>query len=93
MNVTWEVNEASGLVRVVAEFSTHEIASLNLDRLDMALLREAHEEPADILLKAEMIARRLKHRTRMETSSAPDRCRHNMPASSCDTCFALGDLG
>jgi hypothetical protein len=74
MKVTWEVEEAKNLVRVVAEFDTHEIASLHLDHLDRALLREPHEEPADILLKAEMIARRLQYRTRMETPAECGEC-------------------
>ncbi len=56
----WIQHYASeGTKRVIAEFTLDDLARVQLDQIDLAMLREPHRSGADILLDAEMIARRL----------------------------------
>jgi hypothetical protein len=53
-----------------------------------ALLAVARMAIAQAVTSASRYATMCEHCKRMET--AIGRCRHNMPADSCDTCFAVG---
>lgn len=69
MNFSVEKDFAEGTTSIKVTFFDHEIKRLNLDSFDMALLADKEEQPADVLLKAEMLARRLQESRRSASSA------------------------
>lgn len=59
MKVWIQRHASETTMRVVAEFTMHDMARVALDRTDLAMLMEPIRSGADILLDAELIARRL----------------------------------
>ena len=59
MRVWLERPSDRDVTRVVAEFSTEDLVRVDLNQFDLAMLRESARSGADILLDAELLARRI----------------------------------
>lgn len=60
MMVTLEYDEAMSIKRLVAEWTDDDLACINFDKLDTAVLASPISQPADMFLYLEIIFRRAK---------------------------------
>ncbi len=66
MRVWIEHHHSETTKRVIAEFTLDELTRVELDQVDLGVLREPIRSGADILADAELIARRLEQQSSPE---------------------------